>query len=144
MGIASGITIEKVTSEKSLLLRVTSIVQLKDPDALVSWDTQGGGLGYLIERGIALGKPIDGNDGMVPSVTKIDMARLLGRTPKSTSLSDSPAQKNESNVFGMQDDGEQDKEESAIFGGSGLGTEWDDRVGAGAAAASIVSSHELH
>jgi hypothetical protein len=36
MGLSSSVSNEIVNSEKSLLLRIASIVQLKDPDILVS------------------------------------------------------------------------------------------------------------
>ncbi len=140
MGMDTEILIEKVSNERSLLLRIASIVQLKDPDALVSWDTQSGGLGYLIERGVALGKPINGNDGTVCSATKVDMARLLGRTPKVIALNEFKTQEKEENVIEAFNDVQQDRGDDYHFGGSGLGVEWDDRVGAGAAAASIVSA----
>ena len=140
MGVSSDVRVERVHSEISLLLRVASIVQLKDPDAIVSWDTQGGGIGYMIERGIALGKPLDGNNGVNPSSTQIDLARLLGRTPRATagSSGDSTNVNTKEDSFGIEDD-QQKKENGHEWSGSGLGSEWDDRVGAGAAASSIVS-----
>ena len=125
---------ELVRSERHLLLRVASIVKWKDPDALVSWDTQGGGIGYLIERGAALG----GGHAECEDTTKssrkrnsIDMVKLLGRIiKKPTSV---PAAKGGSSVkkSGISN--------NDIWSGSGLGSDWDDRVGAGAAASSVVS-----
>jgi hypothetical protein len=47
MGVSSDTSVEVVKAEANLLLRLASIVKQKDPDVLVSWDTQGGGLGYL-------------------------------------------------------------------------------------------------
>lgn len=70
-----------------------------------SWDTQGAGLGYLIERGF---------------IVEQDLATLLGRTPKQAKKS----------MNGSEEKGWQ---------GSGLGGDWDDKVGAGAAASSVVS-----
>ncbi|EED88820.1 DNA polymerase, partial [Thalassiosira pseudonana CCMP1335] len=86
----SGIKIEKVSSEEGLLRRIASIVHNLDPDVLISWDTQGSGIGYLVERGVALGKPIDDSNGAgsLSSKCKIDMSRLLGRTPKASSDED--------------------------------------------------------
>jgi len=141
MGISSDVRVERVNSERSLLLRIASIVQLKDPDSLISWDTQGGGLGYLVERGIALGKTLDGSNGVnssTTSTTQIDLARLLGRTPRAFIPDESAktTQTTAGSSFGIEVDQEQ-KEHT--FSGSGLGSEWDDRVGAGAAASSIVS-----
>ncbi len=125
---------EMLRNERQLLLRLASIVKYKDPDALMSWDTQGGGLGYLIERGVALAKgpaASSSGDANEDSTSKrgkeIDMVKLLGRIiKKTTSSSSSPDE---------QQEGEQNNE----WSGSGLGSDWDERVGAGAAAASIVS-----
>jgi len=139
LGISSDVRVERVNSERSLLLRIASIVQLKDPDSLISWETQGAGLGYLVERGIALGKPLDGSNGVnFSTTTQIDLARLLGRTPRAfiSDESTKTTQTTAGSSFGIEVDQEQ-KEHT--FSGSGLGSEWDDRVGAGAAASSIVS-----
>lgn len=146
-GVNSPLTIECVRDERQLLLRFASIVRLKDPDMLLSWDTQGAGLGFVIERGMAVGK----NAGEIQSPSaKIDMARLLGRTPTVSSRSPGPGDQ----AFDSADAGSEALEEmsrsvankerkvqesSPTWKGSGLGTEWDERVGAGAAAASIVS-----
>ena len=134
VGMPSQVKMELVRSERHLLLRVASIVKWKDPDALVSWDTQGGGIGYLIERGAALG----GDHAECEDTTKssrkrnsIDMVKLLGRIiKKPTSV---PAAKGGSSVkkSGISN--------NDIWSGSGLGSDWDDRVGAGAAASSVVS-----
>ena len=134
IGISSDITVERVKSERSLLLRIASIVQLKDPDCIISWDTLGSGIGYLVERGAVIGTTIDGTGN---KTSQIDMARLLGRTPRATS-SDSTADNSKAESFlGADDDQRQDNAQT--WSGSGLGAEWDDRVGAGVAAASIVS-----
>lgn len=130
--------VEMLGSERQLLLRLASIVKYKDPDALISWDTQGGGLGYLIERGVALAKvptaatneDDDGNDA--PKRGKeIDMVKLLGRIIRKSTIPSSlpslPIEQQESEQNGFE------------WSGSGLGSDWDERVGAGAAAASIVS-----
>ncbi len=140
MGISSSVAMHEVSSEVELLRRVASIVRLIDPDVLVSWDTQGAGIGYLIERGCALGKPKDGDDGIVASKQRIDMARLLGRTPKARQENESSPAKSVSDEFGLPEDNQdgKDKGSDQLWAGSGLGGEWDDRVGAGAAAASIV------
>ena len=127
MGISSKMKIEAVSDERKLLLRISSIVQWKDPDSLMSWDTQAGGLGYLIDRGLSLGKS---ENDKSKKLGKLDMVRLLGRTPKQKS----------------KDDGERDSlmsksesKETSEFAGSVLGADWDDRVGAGAGPSSIVS-----
>ena len=140
MGISSSVVVNEVSCEKELLMRLASIVRSIDPDALVSWDTQGAGLGYLIERGHALGKPKDGDNGIVTSTQKIDMARLLGRTPIARQADGSSSTKPTADEFGLPEDDQngKDKESEQLWTGSGLGGEWDDRVGAGAAAASIV------
>eukprot|EP00804_Cyclotella_cryptica_P015105 CCRYP_000678-RA/>CCRYP_000678-RA protein AED:0.04 eAED:0.04 QI:194/1/1/1/0.90/0.83/12/2203/2174 len=140
LGLSSSVTNEIVNSEKSLLLRIASIVQLKDPDILVSWDTQGLGIGYLVERGIALGKSVDGSEDTASSSNekKVDIARLLGRTPKGASTVDSNRKTGINEEFSLHVDGSDGKDDDYIWAGSGLGAEWDDRVGAGAAAASIA------
>ena len=74
---------------------------------ILSWDTQNAGLGYLIERGLIVDNPVD-------------LAMLLGRTPKQAKKS----------INGS---------EERSWQGSGLGGDWDDKVGAGAAASSVVS-----
>ena len=127
MGVSSHLKIEAVPNEKQLLLRIASIVQWKDPDALFSWDTQSLGLGYLIERGLALGR--NENEGEKKSI-KVDMVRLLGRTPKRK-----PSKKED--LITTESEEEKDKQQ---WTGSGLGAEWDDKVGAGAAPSSIVSN----
>ncbi|KAL7553101.1 hypothetical protein ACHAWF_016353, partial [Thalassiosira exigua] len=141
MGLSSDVTVERAKTERTLLQRVASILQNKDPDVLVSWDTQGAGVGYLVERGIAIGKPVDSNNDAAPSSGKIDLARLMGRTPRATSYDDSEnhtAANNSSSTFGIEEESQQQKDDPQHWSGSGLGAEWDDRVGAGAAAASIA------
>ena len=153
MGIESPFSVGCVKDEKQLLLRLASIVYSKDPDMLLSWDTQGGGLGYLIERGAALGKTNSNeNDKSKASNGKgtigLDMARLLGRTRRSSTrekaamgarsfLIDEDVQ--DMDVGSPAPRKKSDAKASDRWKGSGLGSEWDDRVGAGAAAASIVS-----
>jgi DNA polymerase elongation subunit (family B) len=83
MGVKSDLVVEAVRDERKLLLRLASIVRWKDPDMLLSWDPQGAGLGYLIERGAILGKAFDplralpGKNG----ATEVDSTRLLGHLP---------------------------------------------------------------
>ena len=132
MGCSKELKIETAANERQLLLRLASIVRWKDPDALMSWDTQGLGLGYLIDRGLALG---DKDDNSIC----IDMVRLLGRTPKYEE-----SKKNEDTFNRLFDELDKSTEEmkptnqSKNWAGSGLGTEWDDRVGAGAGPSSII------
>ncbi len=121
MGIHSRMKLEAISNEEQLLLRLSSIVQWKDPDVLMSWDTQGEGLGYLVERGLVLGRN-QGDD--TADVRKVDMVRLLGRTPKTNGDSNGDVQ---------------GSNENKKFTGSVLGADWDDRVGAGAGPSSIVS-----
>merc|ERR1719223_882146 len=78
MGMPSLLNIEITQNERKLLLRIASIVRWKDLDALLSWDTQGGGLGYLIERGFLLEQ-----SEQRKMEKPIDMIRLLGRNPRS-------------------------------------------------------------
>jgi DNA polymerase elongation subunit (family B) len=86
MGVLSKFVVESVRDERQLLLTLASIVRRKDPDMLVSWDTQGAGLGYLVERGVALGKgnyptSMSSDPGAGNFQKEIDMARLLSRIP---------------------------------------------------------------
>jgi len=148
LGVSTPLSVECVKDERQLLLRLASIVRLKDPDMLLSWDTQGSGIGYLIERGVALGKNSAGGDG---NGKELDMARLLGRTPTVDARTESNRL---GQLFKSEDatgaalaeldhgtslEREKDNTGSSKWKGSGLGSEWDERVGAGAAAASIVS-----
>jgi hypothetical protein len=130
MGIASKCKVEVVSNEQQLLLRISSIVQWKDPDVLVSWDTQAGGLGYLIDRGFALGKKEEESSGQRKRMN-IDMIRLLGRTPKCR------AQKKDEDFMNPSEDSTEGRKQ---FNGSVLGADWDERVGAGAGPSSIVSA----
>ena len=122
--------VEVVSNEQQLLLRISSIVQWKDPDVLVSWDTQAGGLGYLIDRGFALGKKEEESSGQRKRMN-IDMIRLLGRTPKCR------AQKKDEDFMNPSEDSTEGRKQ---FNGSVLGADWDERVGAGAGPSSIVSA----
>jgi hypothetical protein len=98
---------------------------------------------------MALGKDINDDSG---SCKKLDLARLLSRIPtvsvvrsvegKHDGSDPAAAILNEAaNVAGKMISNEPKHEihDSNRWKGSGLGSEWDDRVGAGAAAASIVS-----
>jgi hypothetical protein len=148
-GISSKLTVEVVRDEKQLLLRLASIVHWKDPDMLLSWDTQGAGLGYIIERGASIEKNSSGRVSDSSPTDFIDMARLLSRTPRAKKSDHGdqnasgtrkvnqldPSMPND----GMPDESIEGPKSETSWKGSGLGTEWDDRVGAGAASASIVS-----
>ena len=148
MGISCTLTIEVVRDEKQLLLRLASLVHWKDPDLLLSWDTQGAGLGYIIERGAAIEKSQSDRVSESSPTNLIDMARLLSRTPCAKKFDDGgqigcangmvyqldPALPSD----GMVDKSMEDSMPEMRWKGSGLGTEWDDRVGAGHVAASIV------
>jgi DNA polymerase elongation subunit (family B) len=114
--------LEAVADERQLLHRFRSIVKIKDPDVLISWDIQCAGIGYIISRGEVLRK-IDVANNQSP----MDMIRLLGRTPCSRKSSE------------IDKDKLVDEEiENKKYAGSGLGADWDDRVGAGVLASSIV------
>lgn len=125
---------EVVHDERQLLLRFASIVRWKDPDILTSWDTQGGGIGYLIQRGLSLRNSSNHDD----TGSDIDMVRLLGRTPRSCKY------KVADHAPDTQLNKDQFTEEAAPSGcsrkweGSVLGAEWDERVGAGAGPSSII------
>lgn len=132
LGASLDASVEIVKTEANLLLRIASIVKQADPDVLVSWDTQGEGIGYLVERGVAIS---------TPSSTRIDMARLLGRTPRLIVPDVVANDTTNFNTFGGIEGLQQRTEDGHSWIGSGLGAEWDDRVGSGAAASSIVSQH---
>ncbi|KAL7565302.1 hypothetical protein ACA910_014590 [Epithemia clementina (nom. ined.)] len=132
MGISSPFVAECVIDERSLLFRLARKVQITDPDMLISWDTQGSGIGYLLERGAALSRSSHDGDAK----TEIDMVKLLGRCRKSI------GQRRSSELDDVFGDSTTSEVPSKItdrnqWKGSGLGSEWDERVGAGAAAASI-------
>ena len=52
-------TVLSFPDEKSLLRGFLKEVTLSDPDVLLGWDPQGGSLGYLSERGAAVGVEVD-------------------------------------------------------------------------------------
>jgi hypothetical protein len=143
MGIRAPLQVECLDNEKRLLLRLSSLVTAKDPDMLVSWDTQGAGLGYIIERALVLGRDTHpsgaGPDATSADKPTIDMVRLLGRTPfadQKASFTIKPTTSNEGESAFVAPLGNIEEKK---WKGSGLGSDWDETVGAGAAAASIVS-----
>jgi hypothetical protein len=144
-GVTAPLSVECVKDEKNLLLRIASVVRRKDPDMLLSWDTQNSGLGYLIERGAVIGEQASKNDttenkGAGVS-SGIDMVRLLGRTPHDKKQSHFLLQTAAILDFDKATEEDTRQPEGKVqFRGSGLGADWDEKVGAGAAAASIVSS----
>ena len=76
--------------------------------------------------------------------TKLDMVKLLGRLPFYSQDSRSKGAPQENLLGGSsgkrQDPGKEKAAKEASWSGSGLGVDWDEMVGAGRAAASIVSS----
>lgn len=103
-------------------------------------------MGYLIERGLAVG-----NEGNKESATKpINMVRLFGRCPRAVGGKSSDhsadtetlfgpgkaASETRSNTSASKASGETNKK----WSGSIHGSDWDERVGAGAGPSSIVSS----
>ena len=140
IGVESPLSIEVVKDERYLLRRFKDIVRIKDPDLMLSWDTQGAGIGYIIERGHSVGNPSTSSVNVV-SKDGLDMAKLLGRTPMDKKIANIvtmiPGGKSKQlNV--EQEVGGADASHEQMWRGSGLGADWDERVGAGAAAASIV------
>ena len=125
LGSSSPISVECVEDERKLLLRFSAKVLAKDPDMILSWDPQGSGLGFIVERGFLAHKEENENQETRKTATDIDMACLLGRLKRSEVLP--KVSKNETT--------KQDKRER--WKGSGLGKDWDERVGPGVAAASI-------
>jgi hypothetical protein len=151
MGVDTNLRVEIARDEKQLMLRLSSIVRWKDPDMLLSWDPQGSGLGYILERGAIVGKSSDHSNALQHKTdsSEIDMARLLGRIP----MSRQAKKTNNLASIGEKLDGVDHKEDCTTrkeiditccqWSGSGLGIEWDERVGPGVAAASIVSEVNL-
>jgi hypothetical protein len=141
LGATAPLNVECVNDERSLLLRLASIVRMKDPDMLLSWDTQGAGLGYLIERGAEIGSMEKQTNESASSnqVTGVDMVRLLGRTPHDKSSSQFLMKASAEKLLETSGDQSKLPNSGSNWRGSGLGSEWDERVGAGAAASSIVS-----
>ena len=138
LGASAPFEVECVSDERQLLLRIASLVRVKDPDMLLSWDTQGAGLGYLIERGEALAsKDKHGNESN--QIKGIDLVKLLGRTPTSTDKSHFLIKPQVERSNGITGDQSNPSNSGSNWTGSGLGSDWDERVGAGAAASSIVS-----
>jgi len=138
MGIASPVSVECVEDERSLLLRFAAKVRARDPDMLLSWDTQGAGIGYLIERGVSLGQS-DQSDSGTDHGKQLDMVKLLGRAHNTGG---SAALSQIQNVFGSSASDKETADSSKVkskerWKGSGMGSDWDERVGAGVAAASI-------
>ena len=144
MGTSAEILVECVKDENRLLHRLKDIVRIRDPDMLLSWDTQGSGLGYLIERGLQVGKARQ-DEATTKGIAndRLDMARLLGRTPNDSQRSsftmNSPLVKDARIDEETQISNAPMPQAAETWKGSGLGSDWDERVGAGAAAASIVS-----
>jgi hypothetical protein len=128
------------------LLRLAGLVRTKDPDMLLSWDTQGAGLGYIVERGANLGS--DTSDSNASGQSKLDMAKLLGRLPfcggQRIMRGETKVGESTPGFFSESTDrrGDQSKgkaKDQPEWTGSGLGVDWDEKVGAGQVAASIVS-----
>jgi DNA polymerase zeta len=142
MGIRSSLSIDVVKDERHLLRRFKDIVRMKDPDLILSWDTQGAGLGYIIERGHALGKSSSSaaSEANRSEPNGLDMAKLLGRTPMDKKaanfIATIPVGDTKELDVGQMNETNENAEHT--WRGSGLGGDWDDRVGAGVAAASIV------
>ncbi|GKY98374.1 hypothetical protein MPSEU_000795000 [Mayamaea pseudoterrestris] len=133
MGKCSPLSVECFLNERQLILRFASLVRWKDPDLMCSWDTQGAGLGFLIERSSMMK---DSNN----APCGIDLAKLLGRTPTVSALAEA---NDRDNVFQIETGGVADgktplDEKKDKWKGSGMGADWDERVGAGVAASSIV------
>ncbi len=139
LGVTAPIQVECLSSEKRLLLRLSSLVTTKDPEMLLSWDTQGAGLGYIIERSVVLScenrSTKQAAESSGTDKPAIDMVRLLGRARFAGS---SPPFMT-STILNNQEAWPIGNVDERKWKGSGLGNEWDERVGAGAAAASIVS-----
>ena len=142
MGVRSPLSIDVVKDERHLLRRFKDIVRTKDPDLMLSWDTQGAGLGYIIERGHALGNITTSTRGDSNSSESngLDMAKLLGRTPmdKKAGRFVTTMPTGGKKELDLDKINESNEIVEQTWQGSGLGSDWDDRVGAGVAAASIV------
>ena len=134
MGSSAPLVVDCVSDERSLLFEIAAKVTKTDPDMLISWDTQGLGIGYLVERGAAVSKM--SQEGR--ETAEIDMVELLGRCRKSDEASHGSGAGLYDSLTNKTSAGTPSHASSNQWKGSGLGSEWDDRVGAGAAAASIA------
>lgn len=142
---ANGSTyIECLRDEHRMLRRFSSIVRTRDPDILLSWDPQSGGLGYLIERSASILPPTQQYECRQNG---LDMARLLGRNPTRATkqwkdseegILDDFSSPNHNTKQGTKEPSRGASLHRPEWNGSGLGLDWDERVGPGAAAASIV------
>lgn len=122
------------------MIRILSNIPL----LIHSWDPQSSGLGYIIERGVNGAETLS-TEGF--RLETLDMARLLGRTPSDQSKAAFFAKQQQPEFKPAEDEPgkeEEKKTEEKTWRGSGLGSDWDDKVGAGAAAASIVSTSGYH
>lgn len=127
LGMTAPLSVDCVEDERKLLLCVSAIISAKNPDMLLSWDPQGSGLGYIVERGLFLGDAQ--GEAISPDNSHIDMARLMGRLR--------PEIDSSRKVEPLKTGEDRQKELKDRWKGSGLGKDWDERVGPGVAAASI-------
>ena len=74
-----------------------------------------------------------------PRLESIDMARLLGRTPSDQARTSFFSRQDIAVTKDSEEKDDAATNEGRAWRGSGLGSDWDEKVGAGAAAASIVS-----
>ena len=102
---------------------------------LISWDTHGSGIGYLISHGVALGN-VTAHDRQEPNCPAVDMVwcgfqggwKKAAEETTDVVVNDTLTQaiSNVENVDKIK------------WKGSGLGSEWDDLKGSGIAESSIV------
>ena len=117
MGGMNNVCINEVLDERGALLRLASVVQWKDPDLLMSWDTLDSGLGYAVERGKVVG---------------VDMLRLMGRMPWRRFGMDEEEEEERHDQLEQQ----QQQQQGDI--GRQVRNEWIDKVGAGQAIGNIA------
>ena len=78
-------TVLPFPDEKALLLGFLEQVKLADPDVLLGWDPQGGSLGYLSERGAAVGVEVDA------ALLRVAVAVAPAAAPQNPNSSSAPA-----------------------------------------------------
>lgn len=76
------VQLQYYASELSLLQGFCALIQALDPDVIVGWDIQQGGLGYLSERGLQLGFNVLRSASKTPEVSGHRQGLTVSRPPQ--------------------------------------------------------------